>query len=79
MQIANEILKKTKSPGELKSNTTHSLDDRIASLGLQEAVPLDHGSAELKHMAGYFHHSNNSYSVTADATIKHIYRISGTE
>ncbi|KAL8821786.1 MAG: hypothetical protein Q9191_007244 [Dirinaria sp. TL-2023a] len=79
MQIANEILKKTGSPTEQKSSMTHPLDDRMAALGLQEAIPLDHDSAEFKHLAGYFLHSKDSHSITADTTIKHIYRISRTE
>ena len=79
MQITNEILKETKSPREPQSNTTHPLDAQLASLGLKEVIPLDHESAEFMHLAGYFNHSNNGHDVTADATIKHIYRVSRTE
>ena len=79
MQVVNQVLRETNSPRGQGSNNIHPLDARMASLGLQEAMPLDHSSAEFKHLAGYFSHSNNGHDVTADATIKHIYRICRTE
>jgi len=75
MRISNEVLKETETSREGQS-AVHSLDARMASLGLQEALALDERSPEFGHMAQYFRHADGDHS---DAIIRHIYRVSRTE
>lgn len=75
MRISNEVLKETETSREGQS-AVHSLDARLASLGLQEALALDERSLEFGHLEQYFRHADGDHS---DALIRHIYRVSRTE
>lgn len=54
----------------------HSLDARMASLRLHEALVLDERSPEFGHLARYFRHAAGDHS---DAIFRYIYRVSRTE
>jgi len=75
MRISNEVLKETETSRE-GQGAVHSLDARMASLGLQEALALDERSSEFGHLEQYFRHADGDHS---DALIRHIYRVSRTE